>query len=428
MTGKVKVLFISVVMYFFCQEVFAQSHFIFIQSENKQPFSVLLNNRNYGSSGTGYVIIPQLNSGDHFLNIKSAADQKDLGVFKIKIAYNDLGFNLKEEQGAWMLENVQSKSITKIWIPEAAEEKKKGTAGNGFGDMLSQVVSDPKLTQKKEVVKTETADTGNTQIITETKTSDSAVAEEVVDINTSGVIKNSEDETKEGMKMVFVDFNQKRSDTVSIVIPMEGSVETDRTGKSISGASNITEEKPTSTAIDSLNKEETRTATNIETQKKAEAKTQDKIVEVAKDSVTVPVISGGGVDSVSNPFHKNRLTIDSAKAEKLNTEEQKPAVDPTVNPNCKGIATNDDFIKLRRKMAGQDGEEEMTDAAKKAFKLKCYTTEQIKNLGSLFLNDQSRYAFFDAAYTYVFDPGNYATLESQLIDDYYKKRFKAMLH
>jgi hypothetical protein len=66
--------------------------------------------------------------------------------------------------------------------------------------------------------------------------------------------------------------------------------------------------------------------------------------------------------------------------------------------------------------------------AKKYFKLKCFSVPQIKNLGALFLNDESKYNFFDAAYKYATDKTAFATLESELKDPYYINRFKAMLH
>jgi len=66
-------------------------------------------------------------------------------------------------------------------------------------------------------------------------------------------------------------------------------------------------------------------------------------------------------------------------------------------------------------------------SAKKTFKTKCFTTEQIKNLGALFLTSSGKYQFFDAAYLHVTDPENFSSLESEIKDDYYLKRFKALI-
>ena len=78
-------------------------------------------------------------------------------------------------------------------------------------------------------------------------------------------------------------------------------------------------------------------------------------------------------------------------------------------------------------MAAEDNDEDMIVAAKKMFKSKCYSTEQVKNLSVLFLKDKGRYSFFDAAYPFIHDTQNFGRLESQLSDPYYVTRFKAMI-
>ncbi|PZR23010.1 MAG: hypothetical protein DI535_24980 [Citrobacter freundii] len=95
--------------------------------------------------------------------------------------------------------------------------------------------------------------------------------------------------------------------------------------------------------------------------------------------------------------------------------------------NCTSMASETDYLKLRRKMVATDGDDAMLAAAKKIFKTKCFTTEQVRNLGTLFLNDAGRYNFFDAAYLSVSDRENFAALEGEIKDAYYVSRFKAML-
>ena len=94
---------------------------------------------------------------------------------------------------------------------------------------------------------------------------------------------------------------------------------------------------------------------------------------------------------------------------------------------CKKAASEEDFLKLRRKMAQQSKDDEMISEAQKFFKNMCFTTEQIRNLGVLFLNDEGRYRFYDAAMKYVLDFQNFGTLENTLTSTYYKKRFQALI-
>ena len=98
-----------------------------------------------------------------------------------------------------------------------------------------------------------------------------------------------------------------------------------------------------------------------------------------------------------------------------------------INSDCIANASNDDFLKLRKKMAGAKTDDSMLEIAKKGFKSKCFSSEQVKNLAPLFLKESDRYAFFDMAYQFVWDTHNFSSLEDQLSDPYYKSRFKAMI-
>jgi hypothetical protein len=95
--------------------------------------------------------------------------------------------------------------------------------------------------------------------------------------------------------------------------------------------------------------------------------------------------------------------------------------------NCKSLANEDDYKKLRKKMASADSDNEMLSSAYSYFQKKCYTTGQIKTLSYLFLNDEGKYKFFDTAYPYVYDIDNFNKLSQLLSEEYYIKRFNVML-
>ena len=107
------------------------------------------------------------------------------------------------------------------------------------------------------------------------------------------------------------------------------------------------------------------------------------------------------------------------------------AIEPakkTISKNkCKEIANDNDFLKLRKKMVGENDDDDMVDEARKYFKTKCFTTAQIRNLGVLFLDDLGKYKFFDMAYVFVSDTENFSSLQSEIKSEYYLNRFKAML-
>jgi len=98
-----------------------------------------------------------------------------------------------------------------------------------------------------------------------------------------------------------------------------------------------------------------------------------------------------------------------------------------INTSCKKAATDEDFLKARRKMAQQSKDEEMVAEVQKFFKSMCFTTEQIRNLAALFLSEEGRYRFYDASMKYVLDFQNFHTLENTMLTPYYKKRFQALL-
>ncbi|HKC36224.1 MAG TPA: DUF4476 domain-containing protein, partial [Chitinophagaceae bacterium] len=112
--------------------------------------------------------------------------------------------------------------------------------------------------------------------------------------------------------------------------------------------------------------------------------------------------------------------VDSVQKETVKTVTTK-------SNNCKEIAVEEDFFKLRKRMAAESKDDGMITEAKKAFKAKCFSTVQVKNLSTLFLTEESKYKFFDAAYQYVSDFENFSSLQSELKEEYFINRFKAML-
>jgi hypothetical protein len=406
-----------------------QSHFIYIQSDNKQPFSVVLNKKSYSSGGTGYLIISKIPAGKQTLLLGFTGSK--LPAFEFAVVVDaDAGYALKNyEEKGWGLYNLQSMAVvmgtaSAQALPQQQQPVKppaqttaaalKPVANNQFGDMLSQVVDDPDLAKKttpqpveKPAVKTP-ASTAATQP-TATKpvqkaTVDTVVIPDAEDVaasaGTRGVIKAQENQDEKGTGMVIIDFNSKGSDTVKIFIPV------------------------TPPPADSV--------------KVAEAKPEEKkdtpvTLPAQADTVVVPKEA----TAVNNPFYSKPAETVAAGTQ----EKREPAVtaDSAVvelpekkiasyNSNCTGgMASDKDLDKLKKRMVGEGADDKMIAAAKKAFKAKCYTTAQIKELGMLFFTDDSRYAFYDASYPFVYDVANFSSLEAMLLEDYYKKRFRAML-
>ena len=103
-------------------------------------------------------------------------------------------------------------------------------------------------------------------------------------------------------------------------------------------------------------------------------------------------------------------------------------VSPSASKACPLIASDKDFFNLRKKMAAQKTDEQMINESRKSFKSKCFTTEQIKNLGSLFLNEAGKFQFYEAAYPFSSDRDNFIALQSDFKDNYFIYRFKKLVN
>ena len=92
-------------------------------------------------------------------------------------------------------------------------------------------------------------------------------------------------------------------------------------------------------------------------------------------------------------------------------------------PNCI-IATDADYNMVKKQMGVAKTELEMMIDAKPTFAEKCFSTEEIKNLGKLFTTDKNRLAFFLEARSSIYDEANYASLQGQLTDPAIIKQFR----
>lgn len=105
-----------------------------------------------------------------------------------------------------------------------------------------------------------------------------------------------------------------------------------------------------------------------------------------------------------------------------------PAASPILaNTDCKRVAGDDDFLRLRKKLASENDVDKMMETAHKAFKKTCFTTEQVRGLSFLFLQEDDRYKFLEDAYPFVSDSGNFKTLQSLFTSAYFVNRFKALV-
>jgi hypothetical protein len=235
------------------------------------------------------------------------------------------------------------------------------------GNSSTLPVKSPEVT---EAVKTKPEEPKTVIEKPEATTGVAIKTEAPVEYKTSVVTKTTQSVTEEGLGITFIDeANDGTKDTVSILIPHPRTVK------------EIARETP---------------------------KNERKFLDILPDTVAVK-------------------TDQPVQAKPARPEEKPVAVKTVFKNNCKDFANESDFLKLRKNMAGERDDDDMVDEARKYFKTKCYSTMMVKNLGVLFLDDLGKYKFFDMSYTFVSDPENFPSLQSELKSDYYINRFKAML-
>lgn len=400
-----------------------QNHFVFIQSETRQPFNITINNKVYSSTASGYVIVPKILAGIYSISVGFGGNLIPDQSFNIEVLQKDLGYTLKNvDQKGWALLNLQTfeniyagnifqqslvvatnnSNVTKLpanvtkrtFQPEVKSPVSKDlkneidTIGSvdrrplpvtnsdtSDNEKIKKAISEtPGLQSAKEPAKEEVV--ANEKKIEEPQSISKKETETNQSVSNnlqakSRITKISELKGGEAIYITFVDESVNQSDTINVLIP-----------DNISHATK--KEKPVNKSDFKFLDIKSPTSKDS-TQPNASSKTDDKVYAAGKP--------------INNPIFSR----------------------------CSASASNDDFLKLRKKMAAATDNDGMISEAKKTFKFMCFSTEQIKNLAYLFLTDQSRYQFFDASYPAVSDPANFNSLAVLLSDAYYINRFRAML-
>jgi hypothetical protein len=407
-----------------------QVHFIYLQTDNNQPFYVKLNNQLHSSSSSGYVVIPKLQNGSYNIIIGFPKNQWPLQTMPVKIDNDDLGFIIKNfgDKG-WGLFNIQTLNVTmSTTTPKDANNAQTQTRTDNFSNILADVVNTPSI--KEEKIK---------PVVTEAKPvvkEQAAVPATKPVSKIINIISTSLDNS--GRSTIYVDNSNNNHDTITIFIPYKNAASI--TKDTIAIAKKV-EDKATESQLPKIKPSKNDISQNAElvksdhkdtivvneTPKKLdEPKSDSKFLDIelpnpnsSKDSIVVHPAKNTIKPNTTKPAEKADLpsAAASSTAEKL----------VSTNSDCRKLASDNDFLKLRKKMAAKAKDDDMIDVAKKQLKSTCFSTEQIKNLSVLFLDDEGRYKFFDAAYPFVYDSKKFSTLQEQLSDTYYINRFKAMI-
>ena len=473
----IKLLLCSLFALSYLEGTSQKLYYIYLQSEQQQPFFAKLDEKVHSSTASGYLILSRLHDSTYNFNVGFPAQKWPDQKFSVTIGSKDHGFLLKNfgEKG-WGLFNIQTLAV-QMAIPSGNKdgtfrtEKKEVSA---FTDILARAADDPSLREKtiavvkkeepkitepqQAVVKTEAPKEAepNSVVVkpkTITETPKDAVAEksgetvEKVAAKADPIIPPG-NTPPANSNVVPGPGNTKIEDRADAKEPFVGidksttmSVPDSQAGKSVSKTETADIK---SVPVDIIQPVQKEPAVAIETEgykRSSITKTKESSTSEGMNIVFIDDNGNGLTDTISIIIPNPKgivVPVNDATAEKkfldINTETSKesevvketPAKAPAKNV-CKASATDNDFLKLRKKMVSETDDDDMIDEARKYFKTMCFTTAQVKNLGVLFLDDLGKYKFFDMAYLFVSDIENFSTLQSELKNEYYVNRFKAIL-
>ncbi len=395
------------------------NHFIYIQTDNRQTFYVKLNEKLFSSTATGYLIIPKLKDGQYTLNIGFPKEEWPLQQVPVTVNNKDEGFLLKNFDGkGWGLFNIQSLEIVKGITPGNTIAIISEPKTDAFSNTLAAVTNTAAVKEKTtQAVTTVQVDSMGQQKLPLKKGEDSIIE------NTS---KAQQEPAKPQVEVI------QKADTVlqvqaTLVNEVPGAVpEPVKVNPGIKQIFSLLDNSGRTILYSMAEGFQTDTvrlfipysgivqeATELVKPPEEKEPRMPEQTDIIKTDTALTIIE--------KPLITDIKVTDVAQQAKV-----QPVI-TLINAACKSLAGENDFLKLRKKMAGENNEEDMLDVARKGFRAKCYSSSQVKNLGLLFLKEENRYAFFDEAYEYVSDPEYFNELQSQLTTEYYINRFKAML-
>jgi hypothetical protein len=503
-------------------------YFVYLQTENEQPFFVKMNEAVQSSSASGYLILAKLRDSTYNISIGFPQGKWSDQQFKLEIKGNDHGYLLKNFGEKWGLFDLQTLGVQMSAASTSRSSGAQSFEVSAFTEILSRAANDPTLKERpiaakqeekllvaqpavlkeeKEPVKDPVVVKPDTAAIARVTTQDAVATGTLPKVSgkPDSLVKKEESIVRKDppiaeKTIAKVDTPANKEQSIAKQDPPKNATALETVAKvdtpAVKEASNIrpqdtkvTSPSETMAKVDTpakkdeviatkatkeeeaSRKAETKTAPAPELTAKTEQPAKTEPVAVVKEEVYKPSVvkrrsessttEGFGlvfVDEYANgakdtiriviPVSKqpNVLLKEQPKEQpKVAVKEDKKFLDITSDskdvtvskkeeraipnkPVAKCVtAVESDFLKLRKRMAGQNTDWGMLSEANKYFKTRCFTAQQLKNLSALFLNDAAKLQFFEAAYPYVADASNFPSLAGELKDSYYVGRFNAIL-
>ena len=402
-----------------------QDYFLYIQSDEHLPFYARINNRIYSSSESGNLIIPKLADSTYPVTIGFAKSLYPEQLFTIPINKNDKGFQLKKSgEKGWGLMNLQ----TMATLPGTSKETKPNEDFSGtrktdaFSQMLANVVNDSSILYTAIAVNTEEPE--------KKKKTGSATKHEPVTVQAAPTDEKPAPTDSLQVATSTAGTENKKEPAAIPDTSSRAPVQVSLNNKPEDKLNTITlPEKPFIVKLEEVTTPFQYMATYLE-QYNFKTDTIRIIIALNETATTAPAAS----TEKQTPFPDRQQAVTTevntppAATTGANSTVEKKSPVVLLNSDCKNIASEHDVDKLRIKLLADNAVDDKLVTARKYFRNKCFTVKQIRALAELFPTDETKYRFFDTSYPFVSDTGNVYLLEDMIQNDYYKNRFKAMIH
>lgn len=181
--------------------------FIHLQSENSLAFQVTLNGNTYTSSASGYLVIPQVITGEHTLVIGFAPEIASPHAFKVTLTENPRGYSIRQNiDNSWSLFDMIDFSLLK---------------GNPFKESKPELP----ITPERELLSASNEEKNS--VPSAVKPKDSGVAAKPaitlikdLSIKTLFIQKIFDKTGNEGIDQVYTITRGSRIDTIALFIPI----------------------------------------------------------------------------------------------------------------------------------------------------------------------------------------------------------------
>jgi hypothetical protein len=394
-------------------------YFIYLQSEAASPFFVKMSDKVHNSSQQGYVILSMLRDSTYKISLGQPGNQKE-AQFAITINKADRGFLVRNTEGQLGLLDLQTQAIFKPIPVENNLSQTSILKTDNFSKLLAQAVGDTTLLYEAIVLRQEKSN------LKGSKTS-------VTDAPQKSGLTNQKDAEKTLLAAAVIP--QVNAENVTKEIHQAETVKQENTGViNASVAHTLLPDNAVHNNPPSL-PEATQESYKSIISRKSESSSTEGFGLVYLDNYN------GIVDTVRLLIPNQKMTFTESSVKQAEDEKQfietnnqetassktSDAVPVKEKTNCASQASETDFKKIRKIMSAKKSEDAMFEEARAYFAGKCFTTSQIKSLSTLFQSPSIKFKFFEMSYSHVSDQEDYASLQSEINDNSYTDRFKALI-